>query len=155
MDALIGSYELKLDSKMRLGLPLPLRLAMRVQTENDLMLMAGPDGCIVGMGTEEFSERYQPRLNSLDYFQKADRFLLRSMGGRAFRVRIDTENRICLNAVLTDLAGLDAGDSAMVVGMIQHFEIWAKPRLEAYMKQDASFEDQLENRFGGAGPETT
>ena len=148
MEPLIGSYDLKLDSKVRLSLPLAFRKAMGVHTDDEIMLTLGPDGCVAGMDIPSWNERYLPRLMSLSWTRGEDRSLLRDIGPRSFRVRIDSENRVIVPGTLLTWAGIRPGDTVAVQGVFGHFEIWEPSRLEAREGGGTTFEDRLERRLG-------
>jgi MraZ protein len=153
MEPLVGSYELKLDAKLRLSLPLPLRRAMGVQTDDEIMLTIGADGCVAGVDLGGWAERYLPRLQQLSWTRAEDRALLRDMAPRTFKVRIDTENRITMPSPLLQWGGMKAGSTVHVQGLVGHFEIWETSRLEARDHDGTSFEERLEHRLG-VQPET-
>lgn len=134
--------------KNRCSLPLAFRKSMGVHSEDEIMLTLGPDGCVAGMDIPSWGERYLPKLMSLGWSRSEDRALLRDIGPRTFRVRIDTENRIAVPAPLMQWAGIKPGDTVHAQGMLGHFEIWEASRLEAREGAGTTFEDRLERRLG-------
>ena len=152
MEPLIGSYDLKLDSKVRLSLPLAHRLVMKVQPTNEVMMTVGADGCIVVGDIETYGSDYLSKLQRLDWTRAGDRALLRDMAPRTFRIRIDSEGRVTVPQALQQWAGLKAGDTVRVQGMGKFLEVWEVRRLDGLAGRGASYEDRLEQRLGQPVP---
>ena len=155
MELLIGSYDLKLDSKVRLSLPMPHRLAMKVQPTSEVMLTIGADGCIVLGDLDTFGNDYLSKLSRLDWTRAEDRALLRDMAPRTFRIRIDSEGRVTIPQALQQWGALKAGDTVRAQGMGRYIEIWEVRRLEELSGRGTSFEDRLERRLGQPEPGTS
>ncbi|HVP39527.1 MAG TPA: hypothetical protein VMS93_10125 [Candidatus Saccharimonadales bacterium] len=152
MELLIGSYDLKLDSKMRVSLPQQFRLALKVQPTNEVLLTVGADGCVVLGDVDHYGTDYLDKLGRLDWTRAEDRALLRDMAPRTFRVRIDSECRVTLPPALVQWAGLKAGDTVRAQGMSRYIEMWEVRRLETLAARGTSFEDRLERRLGQVEP---
>ena len=153
MKPLIGSYDVKLDAKMRLSLPMPFRLAMKVQPTSEIMLTIGADGCIVLGDLETFGADYLSKIQRLDWTRGEDRALLRDMAPHTFRVRLDSQGRITIPQALQQWAGLKAGDAARAQGMGCYIELWEVRRLEGLPGRGKSYEDRLERLLGQRAPE--
>ena len=148
MELLVGSTELKLDSKQRLSLPLSIRKAMGVMSEDEIMLTIGMDGCIAGADLGRWKENFMPRLQRLSWTRAADRDLLREIAPRTFKLRIDTENRVTLPVPLLQWAGLKAGDAVVVQGTFSHFEVWEAGRHANRRLGQSPVEGRVEDRLG-------
>ena len=63
--------------------------------------------------------------------------LKRFIGSGSVQVALDKAGRICLPEEMAKAAGLEIGDDAVLVGLLDRFEIWNAARFEKVKTADA------------------
>jgi MraZ protein len=124
-----GEYSYKLDDKGRLPVPPRFRDALK----DGVVLSPGPDGSInayTTRGWQTFSETIAAAVTSPSKLRK----LKRTVFGQAFPADIDAQGRVSLPEPLRTFAGIAA--EAVVVGVSDHLEIWAKGAWDAEKADD-------------------
>jgi MraZ protein len=112
-----GEYEYKVDEKGRV--PIPPK--WRREFGGSLYLTSGADKCVTSYTVEEFDRaRNEVGDNSLQ--SVLARKLLRAIVGASQLVELDGQGRVVISSSLRAHASI--GDSAVVVGLGNHFEIW-------------------------------
>ena len=116
---LLGEYELKIDHKGRLAIPVRFREAFR----GSLVLSRGFDKCLIAYTTEEWV-RVAENLASLPSTQLNHRRISRFTFSGAFDVEPDRQGRVIIPLTLRQYAEID--DEVVVVGAYSHLQIWSK-----------------------------
>ena len=103
------------------------------------------DQCLAAYAPAEWA-RLEAQLNALPVFSRPVKALTRLLTSRAADCPLDVQGRILLPAHLRHTAGL--GAEAMVVGVLNRFEVWAPDTWEAFIRdserllEDASLDVQ-------------
>jgi MraZ protein len=63
--------------------------------------------------------------------------LKRFIGSESVQVALDKAGRICLPEEMSKAAGLEIGEEAVLVGLLDRFEIWSPSRFEKVRAADA------------------
>ena len=133
-----GSFEHTLDDKNRLLIPSRLRSKIG----SKLFIMKGYEGSLSIYPCEEF-EIYLKKLQNLPYESKISRDIERISLSSVFELDIDRVNRIQIPTALIHKYSISK--EVVVVGVIDHIEVWSKSKWDAYLKQNEStFEEKSE-----------
>ena len=124
-----GEFDYKLDEKGRL--PMPPRF--REPLKEGIVLAPGPDGCINAYSAREW-QRFSDGIAAASTSPSKLRKLKRTVFGQAFPATIDGQGRLSLPEPLRAYAGITA--EAVVVGVSDHLEVWAKDAWEAEKADD-------------------
>ncbi len=136
---LSGEYEHTLDEKNRLTLP----ARFRPHFAEGLVLTRGMDSCLSIYTKEEFSRVIETRLARLDPLSREGRLMHRFYFAGAAEAVPDKQGRVMVPQALLQNAEIDR--EVMVVGVLDHLEIWDREGWHRYMKQvEESVEDAAE-----------
>jgi len=116
---LLGEYELKIDHKGRIAVPVKLREVFR----GGLVLSRGFDRCLIAYSVPEW-EKVSERFAALPLTQLSTRRLSRFTFSGAFDVELDRQGRVVLPQTLRQYAEIK--DEVVVVGAYSHLQLWAK-----------------------------
>lgn len=136
---LSGEYEHTLDEKNRLTLP----ARFRARFAEGLVLTRGMDSCLSIYTKDEFSRVIEARLAKLDPLSREGRLMHRFYFAGAAEAVPDKQGRVMVPQALLQAADIDR--EVMVVGVLDHLEIWDREGWRRYMKQvEESVEDAAE-----------
>jgi transcriptional regulator MraZ len=131
---LLGEYELKIDHKGRLAVPVRFREAFR----GGLVLSRGFDKCLIAYTTAEWA-KVAEKLASLPLTQLNTRRISRFTFSGAFDLEPDRQGRVIIPLTLRQYADID--DEVVAVGAYSHLQIWARKLWTAekkFMSEHAS-----------------
>ena len=133
-----GSFEHTLDEKNRLLIPSRLRNRLGAK----LFIMKGYEGSLSIYPEEQF-EKYLKKLQNLPYESKLSRDFERISLSSVFELEVDRVNRIQIPTAL--IHKFSISKDVVVVGVIDHIEVWSKSKWDAYLKENEStFEEKSE-----------
>ena len=98
------------------------------------------DGCLAAYPPEEW-EKLEVQLRGLPAFSKPVKALTRLLASRAADCPLDSQGRILLPLPLRQGAGLHA--EAVVVGVLNRFEVWAPETWEAFVHESERLLDDV------------
>ncbi|MEQ8210898.1 MAG: division/cell wall cluster transcriptional repressor MraZ [Lacipirellulaceae bacterium] len=138
-----GNYRRTLDEKQRLALPKPLRI--NNLTDQPLYVTPGLDGCIAVYPEPAFAALAE-KLDQGSPAAREVRDYSRLFYSQAACVELDKQSRLRIPAELLQWA--EATDEVIVVGVRDHFEIWALERWEEFVaSRDQQYEDLAVTAF--------
>ena len=124
-----GSYAHTLDNKGRLVIP----SKMRNEAVGRLYVLKGYEGSLAIYKEEDF-QRLTLALENLPYNQRDSRDVQRIALASVTELEVDAQGRIQLpSRLLTDYK---ISRSVVVIGVINHFEIWDASAWEKYLQQN-------------------
>lgn len=126
---LTGTFQRSMDEKQRLALPKRIREALAGK-ENGLFVTPGTDDSLA-LHTEESLKALADRLAAASPASREVRAFNRLFYARAERVELDDQGRFRVPTALAELAGLKR--EAVIVGVLDHLELWDKTRWESYL----------------------
>ncbi len=133
-----GSFEHTLDEKNRLLIPSRLR----GQLSAKVFIMKGYEGSL-SIYTEDSFSNFLEKLQNLPYESKLSRDIERVSLSSVFELNIDLANRIQIPTALVNKYSISK--EVVVLGVIDHIEIWSKDKWEKYLKDnEADFESKSE-----------
>ena len=124
-----GTYRHKIDPKGRLPVPAAFRRDLAEQGAATVVVTL-LDQCLAVYPPAEWS-RLEQQLAALPAFSKPAKALTRLLTSRAIDCELDVQGRILLPAALRAGAGLDR--EALVIGVLNRFEVWAPDRWESFV----------------------
>lgn len=132
----LGQFEHAMDDKNRLFIP------ARFREKNDaghFILTQGLDGCLFLFPSHVW-DQWASKLSSLPLQDKTEeRAFKRTLLARACEVAVDGQGRVVIPMLLKEYA--DIKRETVINGVLEHVEIWAKERWDAYqVKARESFE---------------
>jgi MraZ protein len=86
------------------------------------------DSCLLVLPPREWSGLVE-KLRAMPFFEPRAQALRHLIGRKSDRVTLDKAGRICLPEGMAKAAGI--GDEALMVGLVDRFEIWDPGRYEA------------------------
>jgi MraZ protein len=113
-----GTYRHRIDPKGRLPVPAAFRKAL----PEGQVVLTRLDSCLAAYPPGEW-RRVEDQLVALPAFNRQVKALARLLTSRACDCALDSQGRILLPAALRAETGL--GREAMVVGVLNRFEIWS------------------------------
>lgn len=130
----IGTYNRTLDEKGRLQLP-PRLVG---EEKGPFYLMRGYEGCLSVYPAAAFDALVE-KFEAYDFLDPKARKLLRLSFGSAEKLEVDGHGRLAIRKELLEKLGLEK--EALLLGALDHFEIWKKETYEAYVNEGEDFEE--------------
>ena len=131
-----GSSFHNLDAKGRLIIPARFRDVLKESSVDGLMV-SKMDGALMCYTLEEWSKVEKRILNMAVKSENMRRFRRIFIGG-AFECMLDKQGRILIPPTLRQYA--DLNKEIVLVGVLDHFEIWAR---EGYLDQDIELQNDM------------
>ena len=133
-----GSFVHNLDNKGRLVIPSKMRDELGAKA----YILKGFDGALSIYKESDF-ENLVKHINALPFNKKSSRAYLRVQLASVCELDIDRQGRALLPTQL--LSKYKIGKEVIVIGALDHIEVWNKADYEAYEKAaDSSFEEIAE-----------
>lgn len=133
-----GSFEHTLDEKNRLLIPSRLR----GELGSKVFIMKGYEGSLSIYPQDQFS-KYVEKLQNLPYESKLSRDIERISLSSVFEIDVDKVNRVQIPTALINKYNISK--DVVVVGVINHIEIWSKAKWDEYLKvNESEFEAKSE-----------
>ena len=145
----LGEFECKLDSKLRIALPVALRKQLPVEAEGRLVVNRGFEQHLVLYPFTEW-RRVTAELDRLNPYVKKNRDFARYFHRGATELELDASGRLLLPRRLLDYAGIR--DSVVLLAYAQRIECWDPTLYENLLSDEpADFARLAEEIMGGAG----
>jgi MraZ protein len=129
VDMFFGSYSHNLDNKGRLVIP----SKMRSEIGGRLYILRGYEGSLFVYKETDF-QKLVTALENLPYNQRDSRDVQRIALSSVVELEVDGQNRIQLPTKL--LSDYKISRDVMVIGVVNHFEIWDSQAWEKYLEQN-------------------
>lgn len=134
-----GTYRHRIDPKGRVPVPAAFRRALGAQGGNRLVATV-LDQCLAVYPDSEW-QRLEAQLRQLPSFSRDVKALTRLLASRAVDCELDVQGRILLPVALRKSAEL--ADEAVVVGVIDRFELWAPARWDDFVRESERLLDDV------------
>jgi MraZ protein len=124
------------DEKRRVQIPSKWRPA-RPETELTLILLPNgnePDACLLVLPPAEMQALAQ-KIRAMPFAEEKAKALRRQLGSKSASATLDKAGRICLPEAMAKAAKI--GKEALLVGLVDRFEIWNPDRYEKVDAADA------------------
>lgn len=132
----MGEYRHHLDTKGRLTMP----SKFRNQCGDYVIVTLGFDGCLSVYTPEEW-EKYYQKLLQIPSTKKDSRAYVRLLASKASDAPFDKMGRITIPQSLRQTAHLEK--NCVIVGNLDHMEIWDEATWDAYYEQQSSQLEEL------------
>ena len=132
-----GTYHHRIDAKGRLPVPAAFRRSLGDAGQVVVTLL---DQCLAVYSPAEWA-RLETQLAALPAFAKPVKALTRLLASRAADCEIDVQGRILLPPTLRAAAALDR--DAVVVGVLNRFEVWSPGSWEAFVRDSERLLDDV------------
>lgn len=126
-----GTYRHRIDAKGRLPVPAAFRRELS-EAGSATVVMTPLDQCLAAYPTREWA-RLEQQLVQLPPFSAPAKALARLVTSRAMDCDLDVQGRVLLPIPLRAAAGLQG--EAVVIGVLNRFEIWAPERWESFVAE--------------------
>ena len=126
-----GTYRHRIDAKGRIPVPAAFRRALG-DTRTGAVVVTLFDQCLAAYPPEDWA-RLEQQLAALPPFSGTAKAVTRLVASRAVDCDLDVQGRILLPPALRTAAGL--GREAVVIGVLNRFEIWAPERWAAFLAE--------------------
>lgn len=148
MQAIVGTYECKIDTKGRVLIPAALKKQLTAIDEGFVLKRSVYEKCIELWPIHEWN-LMMSKLNELNRFdRKADRFIRRFMAGVKM-TEIDDAGRLQMNKDLVEFA--EISKEVVFSSKINLIEIWDKKLYEQIINEDeVDFGDLAEEVMGSS-----
>ena len=141
MSNFIGTFKFTVDKKGRLSVPTLIREGLASSADGTFVVHPGADNCLEAYPKDEWARRVQI-LRSLPG-GRSGRYYRRVIIGDARPCKMDGHHRILVPPEL--LARVGITDTVVIIGQLDHLELWQPGRYEAYLDaQHVPLEDILE-----------
>jgi MraZ protein len=132
-----GTYRHRIDPKGRLPVPAVFR---RTLDQGSGMVVTLLDQCLAVYPAAQWA-RLETQLHALPAFSKQVKALTRLLLSRATDCEVDVQGRILLPPALREAVGL--GRDAVVVGVLNRFEIWSPESWDAFVRESERLLDDV------------
>ena len=132
-----GTYRHRIDAKGRLPVPAAFRRSLEEEGQVVVTLL---DQCLAAYPPKEWA-RLEAQLAALPAFSKPVKALTRLLASRAADCELDVQGRILLPPTLRAAAGL--GRDAVVVGVLNRFEVWSPESWDAFVRESERLLDDV------------
>lgn len=140
----IGEYNITIDDKGRLAVPVKFREALAIGA----VVTRGLDASLFLLPLEEWG-KLADKLAGLPLGQANSRAFSRLMLAGAMDVRVDKQGRFIVPEYLRKYAGLTR--NVVMVGVQNRLEIWDQAAWEAYTKQAEEDATTIAEQLGAMG----
>lgn len=143
-----GRSHNSVDEKGRLAIPAKMRRVLSPEANETFTATRGLETCIELYPLDVWEQK-EAKLESLNQFDDEEtRHFIRTFTMWAEDVALDKQGRIVLPADLRDFAGIT--DSAVVIGTVDHLEVWDPDELDAYFaEQQSTYKTAAQQVMGG------
>lgn len=142
-----GRFSYGVDTKGRLAIPAKFREILTSQFDGRLILTHF-DQCLWAYPVPVW-QNLEKKISELPQFLEEVKALQRVFVSAACESPLDKQGRILLPSLLRDYAGLK--EEAILVGMTQRIEIWAKERWEKVFEQSQKKLETLQEKLAELG----
>jgi MraZ protein len=131
-----GTYRHKIDPKGRIPVPAAFRKA---SPDSSLFVVTLLDQCLACYPRSEWA-RLEEQLRALPAFNRGVKALTRVLASRATDCEVDGQGRIRLPLELRQAAQI--GREALVVGVLNRFEMWSPDAWESFLRESETLLDE-------------
>lgn len=129
-----GQAEYSIDGKGRVPVPAKMRRSLATEARETFVATRGFEQCLF-LYPFDVWETMEERFLALNTFQKKTRDFVRTIVRWADESVLDGQGRISLPKSLIDFAHLEPGGKVLIIGSLDHIEIWDPATFNAYLDQ--------------------
>lgn len=124
-----GQAEYSVDGKGRVAIPAKMRNALNPEAKNSFTITRGFEQCINLYPLDQWEKR-EEEISRLNTYRSEARDFVRAIMMWADEVTLDGQGRIVIPRTLMEFAQIE--DTALIIGALDHIEIWEPGVFEAY-----------------------
>jgi MraZ protein len=147
-----GTFHHRVDPKGRLPVPAPFRRRLSREGLTQGLVVTLLDECLAVYPPAEWA-RLEAQLREMPPFSKPVKALARVLASHAVDCEMDVQGRIRLPQPLRKAIGLET--EAVVVGVVERFEIWAPDRWARFLRDSERLLDDVSLDVPWPRPRTT
>lgn len=141
-----GQAAYAVDAKGRVAIPAKMRAAMSPEAKGTFTITRGFEHCIFVYPLDRW-QSIEAEISALNVYNRETRNFVRNILMWADEVPLDGQGRISIPKPLAEFAGI--GDRALIIGALDHLEIWSPERFEAYLDDQPEDYESLAERVMG------
>ncbi|GIV60104.1 division/cell wall cluster transcriptional repressor MraZ [Rhodocaloribacter litoris] len=141
-----GQASYSVDSKGRVAIPAKMRSAMNPEAKNTFTITRGFEQCIFLYPLDKW-EAIEDEFEQLNLYQRESRDFVRIILMWAEEVTLDGQGRVRIPETLMDYARIT--DKALIIGALDHIEIWNPELFDAYINSKAERYETLAEQVMG------
>ena len=145
-----GQAAYSVDAKGRVAIPAKMRAVLNPEAKNTFTITRGFEKCVFLYPLDHWA-KMESEMRELNMYNRESRNFLRTIMMWADEVTLDAQGRIGLSKPLMEFAGILAGGSALIIGSLDHIEIWDPASFESYVSDHVDDYDSLAERVMGNG----
>ncbi len=138
-----GRAEYSVDNKGRVAIPAKMRSALTPEARSTFIITRGFDQCVY-LYPQDRWEQLEVEIRNLNPFQVENRSFIRGMLMWAEDVTLDAQGRIGVPKELLSFGGIE--DKTVILGALDHIELWNPERFNEYYEAQASDYEGLAER---------
>ena len=150
-----GQAENTIDGKGRLPVPAKLRRSLSADARETFVVTRGLGPYVVLYPLDYWDRVLEVRMAALDDFNPRHGAFVRQFTGHADEVTMDGQGRVAISKPLMDLAGLEPGEKALVVGTATCIEVWNPQTYLDHLQAADDFGALAEDVMGTSNPPAT
>jgi len=142
-----GQAEYSVDSKGRVAIPAKMRNVMNPEAKGTFTMTRGFEKCVFLYPLDRW-DQMEGEISELNMYNRETRDFVRNILRWADEVTLDGQGRVSLSKPLMEYS--DLSDRALIIGALDHIEIWDPEAFDAYLnKQTDDYETLTERVMGG------
>lgn len=145
-----GQAAYSVDTKGRIAIPAKMRGALNPEAKNTFTVTRGFEKCVFLYPLDHWAEM-ESEMRGLNAYNRESRNFLRTILMWADEVVLDGQGRITLARPLLEFAGITTGGSALIIGALDHIEVWDPETFDTYVNEHVDEYESLAERVMGTG----
>ena len=145
-----GQAAYSVDAKGRVAIPAKMRAVLNPEAKNTFTITRGFEKCVFLYPLDHWA-KMESEMRELNMYNRESRNFLRTILMWADEVTLDAQGRIGIAKPLMEFAGISAGGSALIIGSLDHIEIWDPETFDKYVSDHVDEYDSLAERVMGQG----
>ena len=142
MTQFVGEYEVPVDDKGRVFIPVELRRKLVPEAGDTFIIVRGLDGCLTAHPQNTWA-RIAQRMMELPQTEKRVRLFYRGILSQAAEARLDRQGRVSINRKLLERVGI--GERMIIIGALDRLELWDPETWTQYIAEaDSNLEEVAE-----------
>lgn len=141
-----GQAEYSVDSKGRVAIPAKMRNALNPDAKGTFTITRGFEKCISLYPMDQWNA-IEAEMSALNAYERKSRDFVRSILMWADDVSLDGQGRIGIPKTLAEFAGVS--DRALIIGALDHIEIWNPDAFRHHMDEQAQEYETLAEQVMG------
>ncbi|MFH1568673.1 MAG: division/cell wall cluster transcriptional repressor MraZ [Gemmatimonadota bacterium] len=143
MSQFLGEYEVPVDDKGRVFIPVELRRKLEPEAGDTFIIVRGLDGCLAAHPQNTWS-KIAERMMQLPQTEHKVRLFYRGTLSQASEARLDRQGRVTIPRKLLERAGIQ--DRMIIIGALDRLELWNPEAWSQYVAQaESTLEEAAES----------